>query len=104
MMKTLAAVTWLAYAWSAPDPFKTLTITDLVKILKFSGNTFTPAIYDANVESTRENVGLIPGAKLLSSSKSYDLATTLPSDKKAPLVFYCANTQCTASHTAAKRA
>ena len=56
MMKTLAAVL-AAYAWSAPDPFKTLTITDLVKILQFSSNTFLPAIYDANVESTRENVG-----------------------------------------------
>jgi rhodanese-related sulfurtransferase len=61
-------------------------------------------IYDVNVESTRTSVGIIPGAKLLSSSSDYDVAKELPASKASKLVFYCANTRCTASHSAAERA
>lgn len=61
------------------------------------------AIFDANSKATREKDGVIPTAVLLSSSSEYDLAL-LPKDKATPVVFYCANDKCTASHTAAKRA
>jgi rhodanese-related sulfurtransferase len=58
---------------------------------------------DANGDSTREHLGVIPGAILLSDYRQYDLAE-LPADKARRLVFYCANEQCGASHTAAARA
>ncbi len=58
---------------------------------------------DANGPDTRTTQGVIPGAVLLTSSSSYALSE-LPSDKASRLVFYCANTKCTASDTAAKRA
>jgi rhodanese-related sulfurtransferase len=61
-------------------------------------------IYDANVPETRAKYGVIPGAHLLPSSDRYDVATTLPQNKVTPLVFYCANTRCMASHQAARRA
>lgn len=81
--------------------FKVMHVADLAKALE---SATPPAVYDANVESTRENVGIIPGAKLLSSSSKYDARRELPADKKTPLVFYCANAMCTASHAAAERA
>ncbi|HXN12917.1 MAG TPA: rhodanese-like domain-containing protein [Candidatus Acidoferrales bacterium] len=61
-------------------------------------------IYDANGWGLRSTSGVIPGAHLLSSDDKYDVATTLPPEKNAKLVFYCADTQCTASHEAARRA
>jgi rhodanese-related sulfurtransferase len=60
-------------------------------------------IFDANSQTTREKSGIIPTAVLLPSSSEYDVAL-LPADKATPVVFYCANEKCTASHTAAKRA
>jgi rhodanese-related sulfurtransferase len=59
---------------------------------------------DANGDETRRERGTLPGARLLSSSSQYDPAAELPADKSAALVFYCGNTQCTASDTAAERA
>src|SRR6185312_12429426 len=61
------------------------------------------AIFDANNEATRKADGIIPGATLLPSHKDYPLAV-LPVDKSEKVVFYCANTKCMASHTAAQRA
>jgi rhodanese-related sulfurtransferase len=58
---------------------------------------------DANNESTREKMGIVPGAIRLTSYDGYDLSE-LPPDKSRKLIFYCANTQCGASHTAAERA
>ena len=83
------------------ESFKVLHVADLAKALE---SATPPIVYDVNVASTRENVGIIPGARLLSSSSKYDVAKELPVDKKAPLVFYCANTMCTASHSAARKA
>ncbi len=59
---------------------------------------------DANGQETRAKFGVIPGAVLLSSSSQYDVSKELPAKKDAQLVFYCANTKCTASDAAAKRA
>ncbi len=58
---------------------------------------------DANGESTRKRMGVVPGAVLLTDSSSFAVSE-LPADKSKPLVFYCANTMCGASHEAAGRA
>ncbi len=60
-------------------------------------------VVDANSEETRKKLGIIPGATLLSSYENYDL-NEIPADKSANLVYYCANTRCSASHKAAARA
>ncbi|MDE2510179.1 MAG: rhodanese-like domain-containing protein, partial [Elusimicrobia bacterium] len=90
-----------APARAEKTPFKLIHVDDLAAALKSSA---PPDVYDANGDDTRENVGVIPGARLLTSSSKYDVATTLPADKSAPLVFYCANKMCMASHTAAQKA
>jgi rhodanese-related sulfurtransferase len=59
---------------------------------------------DANSASTRSEHGVIPGARLLTSSGRYDPAAELPQDRAAKLVFYCGNTDCRASDGAAARA
>lgn len=58
---------------------------------------------DANGEATRKKLGIIPGAVLLSDYETF-LPKELPPDKAKPLVFYCANTHCGASHEAAAKA
>ncbi len=58
---------------------------------------------DANGNQLRKDVGVIPGAVLLTDYEAYSVKE-LPEDKTTPLVFYCANEQCDASHIAAKRA
>ena len=58
---------------------------------------------DANSESTREENGTVPDAIILTSSYKYELAQ-LPEDKSKDLIFYCSNTNCTASDAAAERA
>jgi len=80
--------------------FKVIHVPDLVAELQ-SGH---PTVLDANGEKTRNADGIIPGAKLLSSCGSYDVAKELPASKDSELVFYCANTKCMASHSAAGRA
>lgn len=58
---------------------------------------------DANGERTRQKMGVIPGAVLLTDSDTFTPAE-LPTDKGKTLVFYCANTSCGASHEAASKA
>jgi len=58
---------------------------------------------DANSDATRAERGVVPGARLLTSSSRYE-ASELPSDPSTALIFYCANTQCSASDGAAERA
>ena len=58
---------------------------------------------DANGDSTRKKLGVVPGAILLTDSDAFQL-TELPTDKTKSLVFYCANTACGASHHAAEKA
>ncbi|MGC4121454.1 MAG: rhodanese-like domain-containing protein [Myxococcales bacterium] len=61
-------------------------------------------VYDANSEKTRTEQGVIPGAAMLTSASQYDVEKELTPVKDAPLVFYCANEKCKASHVAAERA
>ncbi len=86
----------------AGEKFKSIHVKDLETLL--GTKTAKVFIFDANTESTRNKVGIIPGAQLLSSASDYKVETILPKEKNASLVFYCANEQCTASHTAAERA
>lgn len=88
-------------AWAAKAPFKMIHVDDLAQALD---SKTPPVVCDANGKDTREKNGIIPGARLLSSSAKFDIAKELPADKKTPLVFYCANARCLSSHSAAKRA
>lgn len=82
--------------------FKIVGTDELTKIINAKNVNFI--VYDANGEKTRKEMGVIPGAKLLSSSDKYDVAKELPADKCSKMVFYCGGPQCTASHDAAERA
>ncbi len=84
------------------DKFTLIRVDNLVSLMNNPNSHVN--IYDANGWGLRSTAGVIPGAHLLSSDDKYDVATTLPPDKSAKLVFYCADTQCTASHEAARRA
>ena len=64
----------------------------------------TAQAVDANGPDTRKNMGVVPGAILLSDSKPDLDPKELPADKSKELVFYCANTHCGASHHAAEQA
>lgn len=56
---------------------------------------------DANEKTTRQRMGVIPGAVIL---RDGDLADQLPREKAEHLVFYCANEACRASEEAAEQA
>ncbi len=58
---------------------------------------------DANSEKTRKSEGVVPGARLLSSSSGFDMSE-LKASKGDKLVFYCYNEQCGAAPAAAKMA
>lgn len=79
---------------------KELTVDQLVALKKDSKTV----VYDANTPEFRAKNGIIPDAKLLTSSVKYDAAKELPKSKDSKLVFYCANQKCGASHQAAERA
>ena len=76
-----------------------ITVDELDKLL--AAKACQPV--DANGVATRKKLGVIPGAVLLSDSELFN-ASELPADKSKPLVFYCANTHCGASHEAAGKA
>jgi rhodanese-related sulfurtransferase len=84
------------------NTFKLIHVNDLANEIANPKNDVM--IYDANLPDTRARYGVIPGAHLLPAADDYNVAQTLPGDKNVPLVFYCANTQCMASHEAARRA
>jgi rhodanese-related sulfurtransferase len=86
----------------ALDTFKLIHVADLKAAIADPKSGVQ--IYDANVADTRTEYGIIPGAHLLPSADGYSVVQELPADKNTDLVFYCANTQCMASHEAARRA
>lgn len=96
-----ASISTFALAKKADESFKVIHVKELAQWVQKDANAVH--IYDANNESTRKKDGIIPNATLLTSSSEYD-TSVLPAEKDAKLVFYCANTACTASHEAAKRA
>jgi rhodanese-related sulfurtransferase len=74
-------------------------VSDVVQLLKNK----SAVVLDANDADTRRDMGVVPGAVLLSSHKDYAL-TELPAAKSEKLVFYCGGMQCRASDAAAARA
>lgn len=81
----------------APAEVPTISVDELDRMLAHHD---CQAV-DANGNATRQRMGVIPGAILLTDLDSIE---KLPSDKATGLVFYCANTACGASHQAAARA
>jgi rhodanese-related sulfurtransferase len=86
-------------AASAEANLPTVSVDDVDKALA-SGQV---QAVDANGDQTRKKMGVIPGAVLLTDSDSFK-PSELPADKQKPLVFYCGNEQCGASHHAAGKA
>jgi rhodanese-related sulfurtransferase len=82
--------------------FKLIHVKDLKNLI--DNHTPNLHIYDANAPETRDKYGVIPGAQLIAAPDGYRVSTTLPAQKSDPLVFYCANQVCIASHEAARRA
>ena len=72
-----------------PDKFAIIRVDKLAALMADPNSHVN--IYDANGWGLRSTAGVIPGAHLLSSDNKYDVASTLPADKSAKLVFYCAD-------------
>jgi hypothetical protein len=72
-----------------PDKFAIIRVDRLASLMADSNSHVN--IYDANGWGLRSRAGVIPGAHLLTSEDKYDVATELPSDKSAKLIFYCAD-------------
>ena len=87
-----------AQAEADPAPISEISVEAADKAIQSGALAF-----DANSERTRKKNGTVPDAVILSSSYKYDLAQ-LPEDKSKDLIFYCSNTKCTASDSAAERA
>ncbi len=71
------------------DTFKIIDVDGLTKLMNDPASHVN--IYDANGEGLRSTAGVIPGAHLLTSDDNYNVATELPPNKGALLVFYCAD-------------
>ncbi len=69
--------------------FNLIHVRDLTRLM--SADRAKVYVFDADPADVRESEGIIPGAHLLPSSESYDVATELPADKNSKLVFYCHN-------------
>ena len=79
----------------------TLSVPELATLLSQGSSV---VVCDANNEETREKYGVIPGARLLSDHRGYDVATELPAEKSEKLVFYCSSEACSAAPAAARKA
>ena len=83
----------------APAAVREVSVSDVANLIQKKSAT----IVDANGAETRETMGVVPGAILLTNSHDYALSE-LPAAKDTKLVFYCGGTMCRASDSAAKRA
>jgi rhodanese-related sulfurtransferase len=72
-----------------PDKFAVIRVDNLASLMNDPNSHVN--IYDANGWGLRSTAGVIPGAHLLTSDDKYNVATELPADKSAKLVFYCAD-------------
>ncbi|MBA3458874.1 MAG: rhodanese-like domain-containing protein [Deltaproteobacteria bacterium] len=103
LASALAFVTTTAGCSKAKDTAEANVPTVSVAELDASLSKAAAIPVDANGERTRKKLGIIPGAVLLTDSDNWAISE-LPADKTKPLVFYCANTSCGASHEAAEKA
>ncbi len=85
----------------AGEPVKEISVQDVQKFVQ--DKAANVAVLDANNSEARKDVGVVPGAILLTSYNQYAVSE-LPKDKNTTLVFYCYNSYCQASHAAALRA
>src|SRR5262245_52849872 len=99
LLATAAAGCQRDHAAAPAAAIQTVTVDDLDHAI--ADGKCQPV--DANGDGTRQRMGVIPGATLLTDHEAYAL-DQLPADKAKPLVFYCANESCGASHVAAERA
>ena len=79
----------LAVAAEPKEKFRLIEVPELEAMQKDARAPVT--VLDANDVEFRQKNGVIPGAKLLTSFKDYDLKKELPANHDAPLVFYCSN-------------
>ena len=79
----------LAVAAEPKEKFRLIELPELEAMQKDARTPVT--VLDANDVEFRQKNGVIPGARLLSSFKDYDLKKELPANHDAPLVFYCSN-------------
>jgi rhodanese-related sulfurtransferase len=111
MRSIIFVFTLFAGAFAAADKAPTVAVQEEFKLAKSSEvaawlkqNPMQIHIFDANTDEVRTKSGVVHGAKMLTGFSNYIVAQTLPLDKNARVIFYCANDKCTASHAAAKRA
>jgi hypothetical protein len=72
-----------------PAQFKVIHVNDLIHLR--ASQKARVIVLDANYAAIRDQEGVIPGAVMLSSESNYNVATELPHDKTAKLIFYCYN-------------
>ncbi len=82
------------------EPIPEVSVAEAARL--FAAGEAVPV--DANGANVRQEHGVVPGARLLTSSGRYDPSAELPQDQSAHLVFYCGNSNCRASDGAAARA
>ena len=71
------------------DNVKSIDVAGLVALMADKNSHVF--VYDVDPVSDREKMGVIPGALVLSDWNKFDIATELPKDKSAKVVFYCHN-------------
>ena len=71
-------------AAKAEEQFNTLTVDEVAA--QVEAKQITPV--DCNGDGTREKMGVVPGAILITDEEQYG-PSELPADKNTKLVFYC---------------
>ena len=71
------------------DNVKSIDVADLAALLADKNSHVF--VYDVDPVGSREKMGVIPGARVLSNWNKFDAATELPKDKDTKLIFYCHN-------------
>ena len=72
-------------AEEAPPLYAEISVTDAAQHQQAGSAQF----FDANTPGYRQKFGKVPGAHVLDSYREYDVNTTLPADRAAPIIFYC---------------
>ena len=107
--RTRGAALWLgvaaaALAFACKADTTGLGVLGVEEVSQLIAAGESVALCDANNADTRAKLGVIAGARLLSSYRDYDVATELPTDKSSALVFYCHSEFCSAAAEAGRRA
>ena len=81
-----------------------LQTLDVAELAAWQASRSDFALCDANAADTRERMGVIPGAILLTNYRDYDASAELPAEADHTLVFYCHSERCGAAADAARKA